>query len=574
MLLFLLIITLPEDMIFKTDQEIDFELILEDLELLKAHPLDINSATVEDLSQIPFLALNTIIKIIEYRERHGPLKALDELLKIPGFDKLLLDIIRSYVTVGFKKVEVKKFAARARLQTELPMEEQSSEYYSRTDLLIGQYGVHMVTEKDPYERALLDHYAIGLLVDEGKRKFALGSYNLDLGAGVVLSSVGSFFRGIDFRIMMNERGLVPYTSVIENGGFFGAAFSDSFFVDFTLFYSNQKLDGRIDSSGFARSVDESGEHVDSLSMTRKNRINEEIFGYDLRYRKLDMLVSSRAYFCHYDPAFAAVDSVAKFYGDDFFIGSVEFKYIGESFVIFSEVARSWKNQIGGLFGFSAVFPYIDFTLAGKYFPGGFYSPKGIEATPNYAGGTIDLKHHSRVIDVGVNLTLDNRIDEDTTNYDIKLSLAKRLGILDARVNFRHRYRAEEKDISGSGVLLRIRPVGFMFFDFRFEQKTVYEEMVEDGIFGALEIGFDFPNLDFRARYGVFDTDSYAARIYAYEIDLPGIINNRMLYNNGKYGFVYITYKPLRMMRVSAKYLALSRGDIADNQIGGQFDFIF
>jgi len=48
----------------------------------------------------------------------------------------------------------------------------------------------------------------------------------------------------------------------------------------------------------------------------------------------------------------------------------------------------------------------------------------------------------------------------------------------------------------------------------------------------------------------------------------------MLYNDGKYGFVYITYKPLRMMRVSAKYLALSRGDIADNQIGGQFDFIF
>ena len=574
MLLFFLIVALPEDVIFKTEQDIDFELILKDLEFLKDHPLDINTATVEELSQLPFLALNTTIKIIEYREKHGPFKTLDELLKIPGLDKSFINMIRPYVTVGIKRVEVKKIAARARLQTELPMEEQSSEYYTRTDLLFGQYGVHLVTEKDPYERVFFDHYAIGMQVDEGKRKFALGRYNLDLGAGVVLSSVGSFFRGVDFRIMMNERGLVPYTSAIENGGFFGAAFSDSFFIDYTLFYSNQKLDGRIDSLGFARSLDESGEHIDSLSLSRKNRINEEIFGYDVRYRKAGMLVSTRAYFCRYDPAFAVTDSVAKYYGDEFFIGSVEFKYIGESFVLFSEVARSWKNRIGGLFGFSAVFPYVDFNLAGKYFPVGFYSPKGIEATPNYAGGTIDIKHHSRVIDVGLNLTMDNRIDDDTTNYDIKLSLAKRLGLLDARVNFRHRYRAEEKDISGSDVLLRIRPVRFMFFDIRFEQKTVYEEDVENGIFGGFEVGLDFRDFDVRARYGVFDTDSYAARIYAYEIDLPGIINNRMLYNNGKYGFIYMTFRPLRVLRVSAKYLVLKRGDVTDSQIGGQFDLSF
>jgi len=268
------------------------------------------------------------------------------------------------------------------------------------------------------------------------------------------------------------------------------------------------------------------------------------------------------------------DSVAKFHGADFFIGSAEFRYVGESFVLFTEVARSWKNRIGGLFGFSAAFPYIDFNLAGKYFPVGFYSPKGIEATSNYAGGTIDLKHHSRVIDIGVNLTIDNRIDDDTTNYDIKLSLAKRLGLLDARVNFRRRYRTEEKDISGSDVLLRIKPIKFIFFDIRFEQKTVYKEVVENGIFGGFEVGLDFRDFDVRVRYGVFNTDSYATRIYAYEIDLPGIINNRMLYHDGEYGFIYMTFRPVPMLRVSTKYLLLNRGDVTDSQIGGQFDFSF
>ena len=406
------------------------------------------------------------------------------------------------------------------------------------------------------------------------RKFALGKYNLDLGAGVVLSSVGSFFRGVDYRVMANERGLLPYTSTVENGGFFGGAFSDSLAVKYTLFYSNQKLDGRVDSLGFARSFDESGQHTDSLSLSRKDRINEEIFGYDVRYRSPDMLISNRTFFCNYTPMFATTDSVHGFCGDGFFITSFEFRYFGESYMFFTEVARSWKNNLGGLFGFSAAFPGIDLTLAGKYFPTGFYSPKGIEAVANRAGGTIDIRHHSRIVDVGLNLNLDNKIDEDTTKYDFRLYFARRLGILDARVNFRRRYREEEKDITGSEVLLRIKPVGFLFFDFRFEQKLVYEEMTESGIFGALELGLDFKRFDARVRYGIFDTDSYAARVYAYEVDLPGIVNNRVLFERGQYGFVYVAFRPIHGIKVSAKYVAVSRNEETDKKLGSQIDCSF
>ena len=574
MLLFLFIITITDDMIFKTEQDIDFELIVKDLEDLQSHPLDINSATVEELARIPYLSSNNAIRIVEYRDRHGPFRQVDDLLNIPGFDRTLVETISPFVTVGIKRVEVKKIAARFRSKTELPREEQSAEYYTKLGFLFDQYGIHVVTEKDAYESQFFDHYAAGLFVDDGVRKFALGKYNLDLGAGVVLSAVGSFFRGIDFRIMLNERGLIPYTSAIENGGFFGAAFSDSFFVNYKLFYSNQKLDGRIDSLGYARSLDPSGNHIDSLSLSRKDQINEEIFGYDIRYRWANMLISSRSYLCNYAPVFAATDSQARFYGENFFITSVEFRYFGESFVMFSEVARSWQSRVGGIFGFSAAFPYIDLNLAGKYFPVGFYSPKGIEATANLAGGVLDVKHRSRIVDVGAVLTLDNKLSEDTTRYDMKLSFAKRVGILNARVNFRRRYRAERKDLSGSEVLLRLKITRFLFFDLRFEEKSVYDEQIESGIFGALEIGLDFKKLDLRARYGIFDTDSYAARIYAYEIDLPGIVNNRMLYGDGDYGFVYLSVRPIQQIKLGLKYSTVRRDSISDTQIGGQIDFRF
>jgi hypothetical protein len=570
----LLFIALPEDLVFKTEQDIDLELILHDLERLRKNPLDINRASVEDLVQIPFLSLVQCIRIVDYRNRFGPFTNLDELSSVMGIDAWVIDVIRPYVTVGFKKIEVKRVTARGRVTSELPVEDRSFLYYTRIGVLLNDYSIHTVTEKDAYESAFFDHYTFGLLVEEGPRAFALGKYNLDMGAGAVLSSVGSFFRGVDYRLMVNERGLIPYTSTVENGGFFGGAFSDSLGVKYTIFYSNQKLDGRVDSLGFARSFDESGKHIDSLSLSRKDRINEEIFGYDVRYRRPEMLISSRTYLCNYTPAFATTDSVQNYYGESFFITSVEFRYFGESFMVFSEVARSWKNRVGGLFGFSAAFPGLDFTVAGKYFPAGFYSPKGIEAVANLAGGTIDLRHHSRIIDVGLNMNLDNRLNEDTTKYDFRLYMTKKLGILDARINFRRRYRAEEKDISGSEVLLRIKPVRFLFFDFRFEQRSVFEGATESGIFGALELGLDFKRFDARVRYGVFDTDSYAARIYAYEIDLPGIVNNRMLYERGFYGFVYVTYQPIRGIRVSAKYSAVNRDGETDKKMGGQVDCSF
>jgi hypothetical protein len=574
MLVFLLIIAITDDLVFKTEQDIDLELILKDLEDLKSQPLDLNSATVEDLARIPYLTSNNIIKIVEFRDRYGSFRQVDDLSKIPGFDRVLVETISPFVTVGIKRVDVKKIVARFRSQTELPRRDQSSEYYTRLGFSIDQYGIHVVTEKDAYESEFFDHYAAGLFVDDGERKFALGKYNLDLGAGVALSTVGSFFRGIDFRIMLNERGLIPYTSTIENGGFFGAAFSDSFFINYRLFYSNQRLDGRIDSLGFARSLDPSGNHIDSLSRSRKDQINEEIFGYDIRYRWANTLISSRSYLCSYRPAFATTDSQTKFYGDDFFVTSVEFRYFGESFVMFSEVARSWQNRVGGIFGFSASFPFVDLNLAGKYFPEGFYSPKGIEAADDLAAAVLDIKHHSRIVDVGAVLTLDNRLSEDTTRYDMKLSFAKKLGMLNARVNIRRRYRAERRDLSGSEALLRFMITRFLFFDVRFEERSVYNEQIEHGIFGAFEVGLDFKKLDIRVRYGIFDTDSYGSRIYAYEIDLPGIVNNRMLYGDGDYGFLYASMRPIPQIKLSVKYSTVHRDPISDTQIGGQIDFRF
>ncbi len=561
-----------EATIFEIEEEKDLEIILKEIEYLRYNPIDINTADFKELTKIPYLSINDCLKIIRYREKHGYYSSPKDLLNVPGFYHFLFDKIKNFVTVKAKPIRIEKFASRIRLKTEIPKKELSEKYYTKTQCSYNQYNIFLVTERDPYESSFFDYYATGIVIDEGARKFAFGKYNLDLGSGVLLSPLGSFFYSIDFSMIMRERGILPYTSVLENSGFFGAALSDSLFLKYTLFYSNQKLDGRIDSLGFARSFDESGEHTDSLSLSRKDRINEEIFGYDIKYRFSNVLVSNRTYWCTYNPGFVCSDSFTEFYGDKFWASGIELKYFGDFFVIFSECARSYNDHIGGLFGFSGYFPYIEFNLAGKYFPVGFYSPKGVEALDDYIGGAVDIKHISKIANFGTTLTIDDKTDEDSIKYGLRLNFEKGIGIVNAKFQIRWRYTAQTMDISGSRVFLRIKPIKHIFLDLRLEEKYAYElDEVEKGIFGALELGMQFDRLGFRMRYGRFNTDSYASRIFAYETDLPGIINNRMLYYKGDYGFIYASFKPVRLFKVSAKYSLVKRNAVSKKQLGCQLD---
>ena len=558
--------------IFETEEQRDFEIILKDLETLKNNPMDINTANLEDLMKIPYLSSADCLRIVEYRETHGPFNMVQDLLKIPGFDIFIFDKIRPLITISVKPIRIEKFSMRLRLETEIPKQEKSEAYYSKTQCVFNQYTVSLVTEKDPYESSFFDYYVAGLIIDEGKRKFALGKYNLDLGSGVVLSPIGSFFQAADYQMMINERGIIPYTSVLENSGFFGGTLADSLFLKFTLFYSNQKLDGRVDSLGFAHSFDAYGQHTDSASLSHKDKINEEMFGYDVGYRFSNLLISNRFCNCTYDPEFVCNDSFAKFYGAGFWISAIGLKYYGKDFVLFSEWARSFQSRIGGLFGFSGFFSYFDFNLTGKYFPVGFYSPKGVEADDDYIGGTLDIRHQSRLADLGATLAVTNKTEVDSAKYDLRLNFEKALGIVDARIQMRWRYLKGQRDLSGSRVFLHITPLKNIFFDLRFEEKDVYEpDTLDRGIFGALEVGLDFKVVQLRIRYGLFDTDSYDSRVYVYETDLPGIINNRMLYSQGNYGFVYFALRPIEKMRFSFKYSIITKDAETTKQVGCQLD---
>ena len=65
-----------------------------------AKPVDLNSASVEQLQQVPGIGPATAKSIVNFREKSGPFQRVEDLLAIRGISKQALERMRPYVTVS------------------------------------------------------------------------------------------------------------------------------------------------------------------------------------------------------------------------------------------------------------------------------------------------------------------------------------------------------------------------------------------------------------------------------------------------------------------------------------------
>src|SRR5213082_3664524 len=63
-------------------------------------PVNINTATSEELQQVPGIGPATAEKILQMRKSYGAFKSVDDLLAIRGLGPKRLEKMRKYLTVG------------------------------------------------------------------------------------------------------------------------------------------------------------------------------------------------------------------------------------------------------------------------------------------------------------------------------------------------------------------------------------------------------------------------------------------------------------------------------------------
>ncbi|MBQ4578257.1 MAG: helix-hairpin-helix domain-containing protein [Clostridia bacterium] len=62
-------------------------------------PLDLNTATAEQLQTLPEIGPVRAQAIVDYREKHGPFRTVEELAAVEGIGAALLDAVLDNVTV-------------------------------------------------------------------------------------------------------------------------------------------------------------------------------------------------------------------------------------------------------------------------------------------------------------------------------------------------------------------------------------------------------------------------------------------------------------------------------------------
>jgi competence ComEA-like helix-hairpin-helix protein len=70
-------------------------------------PINLNSASSEQLQEVPGIGPATAEKILHMRKAHGPFNSVDDLLAIRGIGRKRLDKMRKYLTAGKSSVSIK-----------------------------------------------------------------------------------------------------------------------------------------------------------------------------------------------------------------------------------------------------------------------------------------------------------------------------------------------------------------------------------------------------------------------------------------------------------------------------------
>ena len=64
------------------------------------HPINLNSATVTELMQLPKIGAKTAERIIKFRKEHGGFRRSEELMNVKGIGEKSFVKLKPYLTVG------------------------------------------------------------------------------------------------------------------------------------------------------------------------------------------------------------------------------------------------------------------------------------------------------------------------------------------------------------------------------------------------------------------------------------------------------------------------------------------
>ena len=89
-----------EELTSRVDAELDYSELVDHFTNLIQHPININTATQEQLEELMFLDNTHIAALLDFRRKNGDFKSLYELKNIDGFYVDLVISIKPYIIIA------------------------------------------------------------------------------------------------------------------------------------------------------------------------------------------------------------------------------------------------------------------------------------------------------------------------------------------------------------------------------------------------------------------------------------------------------------------------------------------
>lgn len=358
------------------------EELLDYLQNIHNNPININSATRNDLLQLPFLSFQQADSIVSYVNKHGPLLSLGELMFIRHIDYQTRRFLYVFLTcnpVRDRRQSLHSLVVSGRhevaVNTSTPLYtpdgyktesalSPSSKYlgdknrfslryhYEYDDEL--QYG--FTTEKDAGEplasrgNFFADSYSAYVLRRQknGRYAFALGDFRIHFAEGLVVGN-NYIFGGKNAVLgsYNNRRTISAHTSTSECDFFRGGAgFMRFGKVTGTVFISYNHKDAILNDNGEVTSFPDNGYHRTAAEQKRRNNTNYFAAGADVTIEFGRWNVGISAAMSHFDrnisPRKAEYNKYA-LRGKDFRAMSAHYGYNGKNLYCRGEAALSEKG---------------------------------------------------------------------------------------------------------------------------------------------------------------------------------------------------------------------------------------
>lgn len=383
---------LTDEVLSTQDDDLNYEQLYENTIQLFSSPVELNTATDDDLKSLHLLDNTQINHLIEWRARHGPLLDIHELQVIPGFDANTIHRILPFVKVVDPATRFGKsmfarmmksgstyFVARYERTLERKRgfdEPDPKRFLGSPDRLYtrvrssspGEYSFGFTGEKDEGEQIRfnpsshqwgLDFTSFHMQVrNKGiVRNLIAGDFLAQFGQGLMFGGGFGAGKGGDEISLVRKAMMTfqPYTGIRESGYQRGIAttIDVSRHLELSLMWSRVRRDASEDEINSTITLLQTGLHRNQREIMKRKVISEQNSGVVIRFTKgwIDAgVMFNRIEFSAPLMARAALYNRFHLKGTDNTNAGLFLNIHRGNFSFFSEATKSTRHGIGVVAG--------------------------------------------------------------------------------------------------------------------------------------------------------------------------------------------------------------------------------